>query len=214
MPPPTGHAARVTTSTTSAATPAPTTATVPALKEWGAVAHALLQGRQALLLRKGGIGEKRFAVGADRFLLFPTVAHSHAEAVRPEHRDLLARGAADVSDDAVVVRALLEVVEVVPVTRPERVGELEDLHVWTTDSVRRSRVDFRPRHLLTALVVRAAPLAQPLRLPRRPGQVGCFSWLDLPLEPPLDRAATAAGAPARTDEDLREVAAAVRARVG
>ncbi|WP_432546780.1 DUF1802 family protein [Kineococcus sp. SYSU DK004] len=197
----------MTTSTTPAATTS--VATVPALKEWGAVAHALLEGRQALLLRKGGVGEKRFAVGADRFLLFPTVAHSHAEAVRPEHHDLLARGAADVADDAVVVRALLEVVEVVPVTRPERVGELADLHVWTTDSVRRSRVDFRPRHLLTALVVRSAPLLEPLHLPRRPEQVGCFSWLDLPLDP----GATAAGAPARTDEDLREVAAAVRARV-
>ena len=51
--------------------------------------HAMLDGRQTVLLRKGGIHEKRFAVTASRFLLFPTVAHSHAERVRPEHRDLL-----------------------------------------------------------------------------------------------------------------------------
>ncbi|WP_234717903.1 DUF1802 family protein, partial [Mycobacterium tuberculosis] len=32
----------------------------PALKEWSAAVHALLDGRQTVLLRKGGIGEKRF----------------------------------------------------------------------------------------------------------------------------------------------------------
>ncbi len=31
----------------------------PALKEWSAAVHALLDGRQTVLLRKGGIGEKR-----------------------------------------------------------------------------------------------------------------------------------------------------------
>ncbi len=69
------------------------TATMPALKEWSAVVHALLDGRQTVLLRKGGIGEKRFDVAASEFVLFPTVAHSHAERVRPEHQDLLAAAA-------------------------------------------------------------------------------------------------------------------------
>lgn len=43
----------------------------PALKEWSAAVHALLDGRQTVLLRKGGIGEKRFEVAAHEFLLFP-----------------------------------------------------------------------------------------------------------------------------------------------
>jgi hypothetical protein len=38
------------------------TATAPALKEWSAVVHALLNGRQRVLLRKGGINEKKFEV--------------------------------------------------------------------------------------------------------------------------------------------------------
>ncbi len=66
------------------------TTTMPALKEWSAAVHALLDGRQRVLLRKGGIGEKRFELAAREFLLFPTVAHSHAERVRAEHQDLLA----------------------------------------------------------------------------------------------------------------------------
>src|ERR1700742_2182632 len=79
--------------------------TSPALKEWSAVVHALLDGRQRVLLRKGGIREKRFDVAAQEFLLFPTVAHSHAERVRPEHRDLLAAAAADSTDDHLIVGA-------------------------------------------------------------------------------------------------------------
>ena len=78
-----------------------TTVTAPALKEWSAAVHALLDGRQTVLLRKGGIREKRFDVSAERFLLFPTVAHSHAERVRPEHRDLLAAAATDSTDTGV-----------------------------------------------------------------------------------------------------------------
>ena len=47
--------------------------------------HALLHGRQRVLLRRGGIGEKRFELTAREFLLFPTVAHSHAHRLPPEH---------------------------------------------------------------------------------------------------------------------------------
>ncbi|NUK55702.1 DUF1802 family protein, partial [Streptomyces lunaelactis] len=43
-----------------------------ALKEWSAAVHALLDGRQQILLRKGGIHEKRFTLADSRFLLFPT----------------------------------------------------------------------------------------------------------------------------------------------
>ena len=82
-----------------------TTLTQPALKEWSAAVHALLDGRQTVLLRKGGIHEKRFALTASRFLFFPTVAHSHAERVRAEHRDLLGVAAADSTEEEVVLRA-------------------------------------------------------------------------------------------------------------
>ena len=156
-----------------------------ALKEWSAAVRGLLGGRQALLLRKGGIHEKRFAVpdlAADTapFLLFPTLSHAHAERVRPEHRDLLAPGAADVADDSIVVRSAARLVAAVEVRRPERVEALEPWHIWTTASVRADRLDFRPRHRLAVLVVQALPLVEPVRLPRLPGYAGCRSWVELP----------------------------------
>jgi hypothetical protein len=183
------------------------TATTPALKEWSAAVHALLDGRQRVLLRKGGIGEKRFELAASEFLLFPTVAHSHAERVRPEHQDLLAAAEADSTDGELVVRAAAKVVAAVPVNEPEGLSAIEDLHIWTADSVRADRLDFRPKHKLAVLVVSAIPLAEPLRIVRTPEFAGCKSWVDLPL-----RARFAA--PVHDETALAEVAARVRDAVG
>jgi hypothetical protein len=181
--------------------------THPALKEWSAAVHALLDGRQTVLLRKGGIGEKRFEVAAERFLLFPTVAHSHAERVRPEHQDLLAPAAADSDADHVVLRAGANVVAAIAVSNPEGLADIEPLHIWTEKSVRADRLDFRPRHRLTVLVVQACPLADPVRLTRTPDYAGCTSWMDLPVLPYW-------GAPVYDVETLRAVADRVRRAVG
>ncbi|MDP7702810.1 DUF1802 family protein [Mycobacterium sp. TY815] len=177
-----------------------------ALKEWSAAVRALLDGRQTILLRKGGIGEKRFEVAADEFLLFPTVAHSHAQRVRPEHQDLLAAGAADSTEDWVTVRAAAKIVAALAVNRTERLPDIEDLHIWTADSVRADRLDFRPRHQLAVLVVSAIPLVEPVRLTRTPDYAGCTSWVQLPVAPQLS-------APVHADAELAEVVHRVRAAI-
>lgn len=183
------------------------TATMAALKEWSAVVHALLDGRQTVLLRKGGIGEKRFDVAAREFALFPTVAHSHAERVRPEHRDLLAAAAADSTDDQVIIRAAAKVIAALAVNRPEHLDAIEDLHIWTTESVRADRLDFRPKHRLAVLVVQARPLVEPVRLARTPDYAGCTSWVQVPVTPTLAE-------PVHDDVALRRVAARVSDTVG
>lgn len=175
-----------------------------ALKEWAGVVHALLAGRQQVLLRKGGIGEKRFDVAAREFFLFPTVAHSHAERVRPQFHDLLTAAAHDSNDYRVVVRAAAKVVAAVPVNRPDNIEAIEDLHIWTAESVRRDRLDFRPRHRLAVLVVQAVPLLEPIELPRTPEYAGCTSWVPLPAME------LALGTPAHDDAALGEVVVRVR----
>ncbi|SPM43509.1 Uncharacterized protein MNAB215_5735 [Mycobacterium numidiamassiliense] len=183
------------------------TATVPALKEWSAAVHALLDGRQHVLLRKGGIGEKRFEVAAQEFLLFPTVAHSHAERVRPEHRDLLAAAEGDSTGDRLVIRAAAKVVAAVSVNRPDGLEAIQDLHIWTAESVRADRLDFRPKHKLAVLVVSVTPLREPVRIARTPEYAGCTSWVQLPVRPELET-------PLGDDAALAEVAARVRGAVG
>lgn len=179
-----------------------------ALKEWSAVVTALLAGRQRILLRKGGIHEKRFDVAADEFLLFPTSVHSHAERVRPEHRDLLAAAAEDSTDDQVLVRAAAKVAAALPVERPDALDDIADLHIWTTESVRTDRLDFRPKHRLTVLVVQVLPLSTPVPLPRSPDYAGCTSWVQLPVTAPE------LGVPVYTDEELAAVTARVRDTLG
>jgi hypothetical protein len=178
-----------------------------ALKEWSAVVHALLDGRQRVLLRKGGIGEKRFEVAAREFILFPTVAHSHAERVRPEFQGLLTAAGPDSADDRVTVRAAAKVIAALEVNRPNNIEAIEDLHIWTAESVREDRLDFRPKHRLAVLVVQAMPLVEPVELPRIPDYAGCTSWLQLPITPSL-------GPPVHDEASLRRVADRVRDAVG
>ncbi|MGD1173627.1 DUF1802 family protein [Mycobacterium seoulense] len=194
------------------------TATMPALKEWSAAVHALLDGRQRVLLRKGGIREKRFVgvppacggLAAGEFLLFPTVAHSHAERVRPEHRDLLEAAAADSTDDRLVLRAVAKVVAAVEVDRPDGLAAIEDLHIWTAESVRADRLDFRPKRKLAVLVVSVQPLAEPVEIARTPDHGGCKSWVELAVHAPLGPPVCG---PVHDAAALAEVAARVRRAV-
>ncbi|MBP2453051.1 DUF1802 family protein [Mycolicibacterium lutetiense] len=179
----------------------------PALKEWSAAVHALLDGRQTVLLRKGGIHEKRFSVAAPEFLLFPTVAHSHAERVRSQHHDLLEAAGRDSTDDAVILRAGAKVVAAVEVNRPESIDELADLHIWTADSIKTDRLDFRPRHRLTVMVVQVSRLRTPMRLARTPEFAGCKSWVDVPVQGDW-------GPAVHDDATLHDVAERVRRSVG
>lgn len=186
------------------------TGTTVSLKEWGAAIHALLRGRQQILLRKGGIHEKAFATpdGSSHYLLFPTVAHTHAERTRPEHHDLLAAGDGDATDDWLTFRAGVWTVDVIPVTRPERLPELADLHIWTDESIRTDRVEFRPKHPLQVLVVRPIELPQPVRLPRLEAYGGCTSWID------VQHRWGGEGRPVGDLEALKRTAARVRSTVG
>jgi hypothetical protein len=186
-------------------------ATAPqvALKEWGAAVHALLAGRQTILLRKGGIHEKAFATPDDgaAFVLFPTVAHSHGERVRPEHRDLLPLGEADVADDHVTIRAGITVVGTVDVGRPDRLPDLGDLHIWTDESIRTDRVEFRPAKPLQVLVVRTLALDDPVVLDRLGSHGGCRSWIDVEVPHP-------SGVPIVDDARLADVLQRVADTVG
>ncbi len=73
--------------------------------------------------------------------------------------------------------------------------------------MRTDRLDFRPKHRLTVLVVEARPLAEPVRLDRTPAYAGCTSWVELPLTPSW-------GDPVHDDDTLRAIAEDVRRSVG
>lgn len=64
-----------------------------ALKEWDIVCAALLEGKQAMLLRKGGIleAENEFVLEHAQFLLFPTFMHQDQAGTKAEWRGRMVR---------------------------------------------------------------------------------------------------------------------------
>jgi hypothetical protein len=60
-----------------------------ALKEWAVAVEVLERGETALVVRKGGIREKAFAVPKTRFLFFKGYEHQKPEQLKSTYHDLL-----------------------------------------------------------------------------------------------------------------------------
>src|SRR5260370_12859557 len=56
-----------------------------AIKEWAVVCQALARGKQAVILRKGGIAEAygEFKVEHKQFWLYPTYLHQKPDGIKP-----------------------------------------------------------------------------------------------------------------------------------
>jgi hypothetical protein len=170
-----------------------------AFKEWAVVCRALADGRQTLLLRKGGIAEEGgvFRVAHKRFWLYPTYVHQQRSGITEEAAALLERAEAE-RPPAGAVR-LTRFAEVVGVYHcHDIVGPLRltGLHVWSMETVR-SRFAYRtPGLFVLAVRVFAAPAA--VELPETPEYAGCKSWVDLGRELPTEGAT-----PVLDDDEFR-----------
>jgi hypothetical protein len=152
-----------------------------AFKEWAVICRALAEGRQALILRKGGIAEEggRFRPEHDRFLLYPTFFHEqHRTGIKPELLLLLAAAEADKPPAGQLRLTHFAAVEsVAHVTDLDRALALDRLHGWTADTVRQ-RFHYRTPGLYV-LPVRVYRLPQPLEVVERPEYAGCKTWVEL-----------------------------------
>ena len=83
-----------------------------AFKEWASVCDALLEGRQTIILRKGGISEGTapgvFVPEHSEFWLYPTWVHQAEQGVRSDAARLGA-DSIDVRRGSVPIRALVRV---------------------------------------------------------------------------------------------------------
>ena len=184
-----------------------------AFKEWAVSCEALGEGRQVMLLRKGGISEKgrSFTVDHPSFFLYPTFEHQDGESVKPEAQGLLGKALAErPAAGRVVVRHWAKVDQAWALDSMAPVLAQDANHIYSERSVR-ERWDWHPEKPLWLLLLRVHRLQRPLELEVLPGYGGCRSWIDLslpaaeeglPCEAVLDDAAYAAKA------------AAVRTRLG
>lgn len=157
-----------------------------AFKEWAVICEALACGKQALILRKGGIAETggEFKPEHDRFWLFPTYLHQQADGIRPEGRPLLEKCLADKPPEGVVrIRHLVEVRKVIRAERLPDLLELGGFHLWSPETVEK-RFHYREPGLFV-LVARTWELPAPVVIVNRTEYDGCKTWVPLGLEIPL-----------------------------
>lgn len=159
-----------------------------ALKEWSVVCDLLMEGRLAILLRKGGIHEDRgpgeFRLEHDRFALFPSWAHQKPEMIKPPFRD---RVRVMQEPAEIPIGAMAAVGKIWQVPGRTAFDKLDDLHCWTRQQVD-MRFDYKPDHPLYLVAVRCYPLAEPKNIPNHWSYGGCKSWVPLQERDVIDDA--------------------------
>lgn len=166
-----------------------------AFKEWAVVVDALGRGDQIVILRKGGISEGAggFHVEQPRFLLFPTLYHQQREQVVP---------AAQLRHDEIAPQfpcpdtLRLEFFAAIAAWRQldslAAAEQLRGQHIWR-DAVIAERFEWGLQKNIFALAVRVFRLSQRIEMPLRAEFGGCKSWVELPLEIDVTKAAPVLG---------------------
>jgi hypothetical protein len=149
-----------------------------AFKEWAVICRALAEGRQSLILRKGGIAEEggTFRPAHDEFLLYPTYFHEHRRGVKATCLPLLEAAERDRPlPGQVRITHFARVTGITHYTDLDALLALDDQHGWRPEVVRQ-RFEYR-RPGLFVLQVRVLRLAAPVLRDERPEYAGCKSWV-------------------------------------
>jgi hypothetical protein len=149
-----------------------------ALKEWDFLISALLAGRQALLLRKGGIleSENQFELEHNRFLLYPTFVHQDPRMLKPALRQELERTRAE--PDTITIRGYADVARIFEVPSRLQLEALDDVHIWDA-AMLDMRFNYRPEKPLYLVILQAFSLAAPVAIKNTLEYAGCKSWVPL-----------------------------------
>ena len=179
-------------------------------KDWSLICDALGQGRQSLILRKGGIAEGRrgFRFKHEAFFLFPTQFHQQAERVRSEALAELQRSPRP-PEGTVKIRYCYALEWAEWIDDWATLARLEPFHVWREDVVR-ERFAYNEQPGLQCAFGRVYRLEPAWSFPDRPAYGGCRSWITLP-EFPADQHAIA---PVLTDAEHEAAASKICQALG
>jgi hypothetical protein len=152
-----------------------------ALKEWAVVCRALEEGRQSVLLRKGGIIEETrdFSLVERRLLLFPTYEHQDEDSVQQPYRSWF-RETLETRPPSDVVRisSWADVTDLFLTHDLDALLEMSALYAWSEDYIR-MRMAYKPRKPMNVVVVRTWKLPEPVDVPVLEHFAGCKSWVPL-----------------------------------
>ncbi|CAM4273705.1 DUF1802 family protein [Paenibacillus alkaliterrae] len=153
-----------------------------ALKEWAVSVKALAEGKQIIVMRKGGIIEETrdFKLISPSFYLMPAYEHQKKHLLKEDYAEELDETLVQWTPDmqTIHVEAYAEVVEDIEITNQETLNRLRDFHIWT-DAFAEERLRWKRTKPLHLLVLRVYRLAEPLQIPMRPAYNGCKSWVIL-----------------------------------
>lgn len=155
-----------------------------AFKEWASVQEAFDAGRQFVLMRKGGIIEKRggFEVDHREFFFYPTQFHHNADDVVPDAKPFLEKAEAAAPPEGVArISHYATVEEAIWSNDLPRLHKLAPYHIWTQKVVE-SRCDWGKKEGLWAIALRMRRLPAPVELPVLGSYGGCTSWVTLERE--------------------------------
>ncbi len=148
-------------------------------KEWALICQAMGEGRQTVIIRKGGIAEGRdgFAFRHREFFLFPTFFHEQLDRVRLPGAVL-----PEPQPNEIEIQYLARVKETRVMTDWEEVRALEPLHILQ-ESVVRERFEYDEASGVHVAFVEVFQLDPVWRFPNSKAYGGCRSWVDLPAPP-------------------------------
>lgn len=150
------------------------------LKEWAVTTGALGRGEQIFMLRKGGIREdgRHFKIEHEQFLLYPGVFHEGELLLKQEKQNLLEETAnADFSKE-IPFSVYCELVETIEISEEHHVRALDAFHIWSKEFPVK-RFNWKPRHPLKLMIVRAYKLDSSVTVNVDETYGGCKSWVDL-----------------------------------
>jgi hypothetical protein len=154
-----------------------------AYKEWAGICRALELGRQAILLRKGGISEGpgpgEFRPEYPEFWLYPTHVHQNEQGLRDLElaSEIELEQVSEINSQTVSLRSIATVEQIGWIDRIDDLAALERFHIWTPETILK-RFQYR-RPGLWILAVRVYRRSEPFEIPVTPEQLGCKTWVSL-----------------------------------
>ena len=151
-----------------------------ALKEWAIVVKALEQGKQTVILRKGGILETAsgFNIETKKFFLFPTWEHQETKHVKPEFHEFLNRVLNKKPEEGFNrITSYAEILFEKDIESNDVIKNLSSFHIWS-DSYIQERRNWMPEKPMKAIFLKTIKIPE-FNLPLQPEFSGCKSWIEL-----------------------------------
>ena len=140
----------------------------------------LEEGRQTILLRKGGIMERKqgFELRHNDFYMFPTYEHQSRDLLQQEYADKFDAVLRDKPlDDLNRIDLYAKVISITETFNREMLQDLRDFHIWNEKYVN-ARMDYNPQKPLSIMLLRVYRLNTAINVTLTPQQAGCRSWID------------------------------------